>query len=338
MDSRQTGLCSFCGRTMRLSCLDPRACSGCYIKLVRPNRKQCSVCERATIKTFGPDNAPLCKRCRLDGSCDICGRSGLGLSINKGQVVCRKCYTGHIQPRIACSMCGRIDICQARINNAPVCPHCYRNVWVPADCSVCGASESTVTTVDGLRLCKKCRNAQMKLKSCSHCGKESKLYYRGGTVCAQCYNLALQPKHVCSSCGKSKTSLSKTENGHLCRRCWNLLPERKAKNFSDKQKYRSADTPLLPVHEWARMMKVANWKCFYCSAYIGGNCGNRTVDHVVPVSKGGLTVPSNLVPCCRSCNSSKGDKDVVPWLRTSGKVENMTAEKLIRLGIMGVSK
>lgn len=37
-------------------------------------------------------------------------------------------------------------------------------------------------------------------------------------------------------------------------------------------------------------------------------------DHVVPVSKDGETVPGNIVPACRPCNSSKSNGDPVPWL------------------------
>jgi 5-methylcytosine-specific restriction endonuclease McrA len=33
-----------------------------------------------------------------------------------------------------------------------------------------------------------------------------------------------------------------------------------------------------------------------------------TVDHVVPVSRGGTASMENLVVACRSCNSRKGDK------------------------------
>jgi len=31
------------------------------------------------------------------------------------------------------------------------------------------------------------------------------------------------------------------------------------------------------------------------------------MDHVIPLSKGGKHLPSNVVPACASCNSSKGN-------------------------------
>lgn len=36
--------------------------------------------------------------------------------------------------------------------------------------------------------------------------------------------------------------------------------------------------------------------------------GNRTIDHIIPLSKGGTNWPSNLAPACRSCNASKSNK------------------------------
>lgn len=44
--------------------------------------------------------------------------------------------------------------------------------------------------------------------------------------------------------------------------------------------------------------------CHYCGAPKAG-----TVDHVIPVSRGGTNDASNLVPACGPCNYSKGGRD-----------------------------
>jgi len=44
-------------------------------------------------------------------------------------------------------------------------------------------------------------------------------------------------------------------------------------------------------------------RCAYCDIVLRGSIA-FTVDHVVPQSRGGTDGP--VVPCCRSCNSSKG--------------------------------
>ena len=40
------------------------------------------------------------------------------------------------------------------------------------------------------------------------------------------------------------------------------------------------------------------------------------IDHVIPVSKGGLHIPENIVLACRTCNFSKHATDLDQWLAT----------------------
>jgi hypothetical protein len=47
-------------------------------------------------------------------------------------------------------------------------------------------------------------------------------------------------------------------------------------------------------------------KCLLC-----GTDKNISVDHIIPFSKGGRTIETNLQTLCRSCNSKKKDKEVV---------------------------
>jgi hypothetical protein len=56
--------------------------------------------------------------------------------------------------------------------------------------------------------------------------------------------------------------------------------------------------------------------CVYC-----GSTANVTTDHIVPISRAGvdprvttlLDSSDNCVCACKSCNSSKGDRDVFEW-------------------------
>lgn len=44
------------------------------------------------------------------------------------------------------------------------------------------------------------------------------------------------------------------------------------------------------------------------TCWICGEPGATTVDHLVPLSKGGsLLDKSNLAPCCATCNSARGN-------------------------------
>jgi 5-methylcytosine-specific restriction endonuclease McrA len=48
------------------------------------------------------------------------------------------------------------------------------------------------------------------------------------------------------------------------------------------------------------------WRCRYCRCQL--DLSNVCTDHMIPLSRGGTNWPSNLVPCCKPCNSSKSDK------------------------------
>lgn len=53
--------------------------------------------------------------------------------------------------------------------------------------------------------------------------------------------------------------------------------------------------------QWKAILRFYDGKCAYCGAE-----GKMTIDHVIPVAKGGKTESANIVPACRSCNSKKG--------------------------------
>ncbi|WP_459650225.1 HNH endonuclease [Kitasatospora sp. Ki12] len=61
-----------------------------------------------------------------------------------------------------------------------------------------------------------------------------------------------------------------------------------------------------------RQWEELGWyACFYCDGP-----GPLEADHVVPVSRGGLDGPGNLVPACSACNVSKSNRPAVfftPW-------------------------
>ena len=55
-------------------------------------------------------------------------------------------------------------------------------------------------------------------------------------------------------------------------------------------------------------------KCAYCSEPA------TTWDHIYPIVEGGITTPSNVVPACMSCNSSKKGRNVFEWATSEGRI------------------
>ncbi len=56
-----------------------------------------------------------------------------------------------------------------------------------------------------------------------------------------------------------------------------------------------------------RIKKRDNYTCQVCGKYMPDEVGLH-VDHIIPVSKGGKSIPSNLQVLCSKCNGSKSNK------------------------------
>ena len=54
--------------------------------------------------------------------------------------------------------------------------------------------------------------------------------------------------------------------------------------------------------------------CNYC-----GSAEKLTLDHIFPQKFGGQDTAENLIFACRSCNSSKGKKDLMEWMIFRGQ-------------------
>lgn len=63
--------------------------------------------------------------------------------------------------------------------------------------------------------------------------------------------------------------------------------------------------------EKARQLRASSWwknliaagKCHYCGKTFSP--GELTMDHVLPLSRGGKSTKGNIVPCCKDCNNDK---------------------------------
>lgn len=69
----------------------------------------------------------------------------------------------------------------------------------------------------------------------------------------------------------------------------------------------------------ARELRTSQWwknrlgegRCHYCGARI--HPSELTMDHIVPVVRGGRSTRTNVVPCCKDCNSRKKYLLPVEW-------------------------
>lgn len=81
------------------------------------------------------------------------------------------------------------------------------------------------------------------------------------------------------------------------------------------------------LREDLMQMECGKECCIYC-----GSKENLSYDHLIPKSKGGPNIISNMVLACRSCNSSKGNKDIFEWYADNrDKIPRLVLGKYLKL-------
>jgi len=60
---------------------------------------------------------------------------------------------------------------------------------------------------------------------------------------------------------------------------------------------------------WRR--KLARGRCHYCGRPVAQ--AELTMDHIVPLARGGASTKGNLVPACKQCNTRKRTMLPIEW-------------------------
>ena len=82
------------------------------------------------------------------------------------------------------------------------------------------------------------------------------------------------------------------------KRTWHDVSIDKTTIYKEKQKARE-----LKKSSWWKQ-KLAEGVCHYCGRKF--EMDELTMDHIVPIARGGKSNKCNVVVCCLSCNQSKG--------------------------------
>lgn len=80
-----------------------------------------------------------------------------------------------------------------------------------------------------------------------------------------------------------------------------------------------SDDDIKKEKEKARRLRRTNWwngkiqkgVCYYCSREVGRE--QLTMDHLVPLSRGGKSKKGNIVAACKECNNKKKYLLPVEW-------------------------
>ena len=66
----------------------------------------------------------------------------------------------------------------------------------------------------------------------------------------------------------------------------------------------------LRATQWWKRRRSAG-VCHYCGKQVGAAA--LTMDHLVPIVRGGRSVRGNVVPACRDCNAAKRHRLAYQW-------------------------
>jgi 5-methylcytosine-specific restriction endonuclease McrA len=96
-------------------------------------------------------------------------------------------------------------------------------------------------------------------------------------------------------------------------------PEKNAQYLNNRRSRKQQTGGSFTANEWLELCIRYHWTCLCCK-----RCEPEitlTVDHIIPLSKGGSNAIANIQPLCLNCNLRKGTKtkDYRPWFNRPGE-------------------
>jgi hypothetical protein len=238
------------------------------------------------------------------------------------------------KPLVVCDTCGRTfeaaNARQVRCNH----PDCRRKYWKDKErrrsahlwgvikCATCGDLFDTGPIKIG-RSPKLCSNCAFTVKRRGRPPEEKQCKLCNATFVANGAQHYCTPK--CQELGK-KISLRKLKRQRLlaglcarhgtaghCEICH-------ARNFNKANKRRGPEGARGPTRSKVEIRKLCEqqkWKCSLCGKKLdpelrGTHNMAISIDHVIPVSKGGTHDLANLAAAHRICNTKKGNRSLGP--------------------------
>ena len=104
-------------------------------------------------------------------------------------------------------------------------------------------------------------------------------------------------------------------------------PSGKDCSYRAKQKRRAIKNQChsLP-YKREDILNLFNSECAYC-----GSKDKLTLDHFIPLTKGGSDVQGNLLPACLSCNCSKRNLDAIEWYKKQSFFTQKRLKQILKI-------
>ena len=180
-----------------------------------------------------------------------------------------------------------------------------------------------------ITLFRKKPNSEERKNICKFC--ERKLKKEGFRYCRECEKIYLATSEnfsernikgrktldtLCVNCNRERVSRWQKENKEKTNEKiirYQRTEKGKKATYKKRSKYINKIDSLpntLTSEQWNLIKEHFKNSCAYC-----GQVKRLEHDHVVPVSKNGELTHNNIVPSCRNCNASKGNKDFKEWYK-----------------------
>ena len=161
---------------------------------------------------------------------------------------------------------------------------------------------------NGMCICKKCNGYEYKIYRLNIVLKD--MIPVGFKYCNKCRMLIADNEY-------DKNTKRCNECSRKSRKLYNQKPQTKRRIRNSIEKRRSAKLNLkndLTNKEWIETLKYFNDTCAYCGMTEEDhqNKFNQCLhqEHIIPLSKNGEYTKYNIIPSCKTCNTSKGNRDL----------------------------
>ena len=99
-------------------------------------------------------------------------------------------------------------------------------------------------------------------------------------------------------------------------------------NYSTKRRQRKEEQGAgITKEQWLEMMNFFDWKCAYSGVALSKN--NRSIDHIIPLARGGEHEVWNCVPMYANYNFSKRDTDIMEWYTAQDFYDEEKLDKIL---------
>lgn len=106
---------------------------------------------------------------------------------------------------------------------------------------------------------------------------------------------------------KYRSDLDVADRNRKRAREWQIAnPDRVNMNINNRRSRFLGAIGKITSHDVSKALETQKCRCFYCGCDVSG--GVHTVDHLIPLSRGGTNLPDNIAIACKKCNTVKGAK------------------------------